>query len=864
MDLNSLVKSTKSIPFFQQLNNALHRSLCAVLEYEKYQTGDLISHQDGDPKFSVIMWGKVNFHDASTIGALDPHTFASSKQPHKSPVHICEQHEKAFGKVDHVLERGDAFGEKYMEGNGSQVHNENCTAAAMTELIVLHKKDFRDLVTQSKDIVFNPSACRAALALTPEDRSEHDIENISLFCAKIQFFAQIPDKMSRKLFKRMTLHTFQTDDVIFLQGDPGTLFYVILTGSVRVYIRDLTEMKTENDYGKCVARMFMGDTFGEKALISDVPRSATIKCQENTELIVLKRDDYRIFSKLDILFSPRRCMDALKIAPSKRNEAEIAYIEEYLPHLDFFRQMPKALVKVVSRNVEYLDILADEVVFEEGAYADGMFIILTGSVSVYIKEKKTYDVDAEDCVHSLVGGHSLQSDDAKGVLHQKNLKLGVCVAVLSTADIFGENGLSLQGCDDPRGKRRNASIVTKSDCELIFLNKNFCNEKLSHFGTFQPSLCRTILQKKPIDRSPTDLLNISKMLTTIDFFKQLDADTIQKLGRVLVLQEFDPDVPIFVQGEPGEDFYIILRGNVEIFIKAKTTVAENVEKARNKLKLLTQTKRLAHLRKSGVDLPPPSQPETASTASLSHSPPASNPRSSDPKPGSQKNRRKTSYVRANDVKGIHARASGIRGMFGSKIGDLAVGDSFGELAILEGKMRSASIVTTSTTEVVKLFKDDYDRILGTFSHDINFQRSRGIMKTRQLADDWNDSNLHEDCPVTLKHRKTKMLQVATRGHAFFAESPEAYHDPLQNRLKNFDAQEVIFSFQSTAKYVFILLYGVVDLFDEDNNKIASVKEGAFGHLGALWSQHKHICKAVAVDSCTCLLHSKVPFYLTSV
>jgi hypothetical protein len=92
----------------------------------------------------------------------------------------------------------------------------------------------------------------------------------------------------------------------------------------------------------------------------------------------------------------------------------------------------------------------------------------------------------------------------------------------------------------------------------IFLHKFFCNEKLSHFGTFQPSLCRTILQKKPIDRSPTDLLNISKMLTTINFFKQLDADTIQKLGRVLVLQEFDPGVPIFVQGEPGEDFYIIL------------------------------------------------------------------------------------------------------------------------------------------------------------------------------------------------------------------------------------------------------------------------------------------------------------------
>ncbi len=109
----------------------------------------------------------------------------------------------------------------------------------------------------------------------------------------------------------------------------------------------------------------------------------------------------------------------------------------------------------------------------------------------------------------------------------------------------------------------------------------------------------------------------------------------------------------------------------------------------------------------------------------------------------------------------------------------------------------------ATTEVVKLFKDDYDRILGTFSSDINFQRNRCRCQTRQLANDWNDTVQGEDSVVSLK-RKTKMLQIATRGLPFFVGGEDGggttgYHDPQHSKLKHFEPQELIFPFQATSR-----------------------------------------------------------------
>jgi hypothetical protein len=78
---------------------------------------------------------------------------------------------------------------------------------------------------------------------------------------------------------------------IFSQGDTSEFFYVVLSGSVVVSVKDrLTDM-TKN-----VAVLPAGKSFGELGIIHKSLRSATIIANEPTELILVdKRDYFRIF-----------------------------------------------------------------------------------------------------------------------------------------------------------------------------------------------------------------------------------------------------------------------------------------------------------------------------------------------------------------------------------------------------------------------------------------------------------------------------------------------------------------------------------------------------------------------------------------
>lgn len=78
--------------------------------------------------------------------------------------------------------------------------------------------------------------------------------------------------------------------LIIKQGTHGNTAYLIQSGSVEVYIEH--EEKTLT-----LARLDMGQIFGEMALIFDDPRAASVKALEDCNLIVITRQSFR--QKLD-------------------------------------------------------------------------------------------------------------------------------------------------------------------------------------------------------------------------------------------------------------------------------------------------------------------------------------------------------------------------------------------------------------------------------------------------------------------------------------------------------------------------------------------------------------------------------------
>jgi CRP-like cAMP-binding protein len=70
-------------------------------------------------------------------------------------------------------------------------------------------------------------------------------------------------------------------EVILYQGETGIRFYILQSGAARVLVD-----------GREVSRLGSGDWFGEVALLSDIPRTATVQATENSVLLSLADEDF--------------------------------------------------------------------------------------------------------------------------------------------------------------------------------------------------------------------------------------------------------------------------------------------------------------------------------------------------------------------------------------------------------------------------------------------------------------------------------------------------------------------------------------------------------------------------------------------
>ncbi|MEL6551960.1 MAG: cyclic nucleotide-binding domain-containing protein [Cyanobacteria bacterium J06621_11] len=107
--------------------------------------------------------------------------------------------------------------------------------------------------------------------------------NLRELLRRISYFEQCHDWELRQLIEYGYRQSFKANEVLFHEGDPGSSFYIVLSGSVEVYLEKLDQ--------KVVATRGMGEFFGEMSLLLDAPRSASIRALEDTLLFVVERSN---------------------------------------------------------------------------------------------------------------------------------------------------------------------------------------------------------------------------------------------------------------------------------------------------------------------------------------------------------------------------------------------------------------------------------------------------------------------------------------------------------------------------------------------------------------------------------------------
>jgi CRP/FNR family transcriptional regulator, cyclic AMP receptor protein len=107
------------------------------------------------------------------------------------------------------------------------------------------------------------------------------------FLASVPMFSGLQRDELLKFAELTRERTYPKGSVILFQGDPGDSLYVLRQGRAKVVLIG------EDGREVILGVLEPGAHFGELALIDDQPRSAHVIAMEDSQLLILRREDFR-------------------------------------------------------------------------------------------------------------------------------------------------------------------------------------------------------------------------------------------------------------------------------------------------------------------------------------------------------------------------------------------------------------------------------------------------------------------------------------------------------------------------------------------------------------------------------------------
>jgi CRP/FNR family cyclic AMP-dependent transcriptional regulator len=153
----------------------------------------------------------------------------------------------------------------------------------------------------------------------------------------IPLFAGMPGEQLQTLAGALKRRTSRRGAQILHQGDPGDSLFIVVAGRVRIYT--LSPEGQELSVWICDE----GDFFGEMALLSGEPRSASAQAMQATEVLVLQRQAFRDY----LLSNPAAAIHTIEVLSKRlRSTTEDA---EGLMSLSVTQRIARKLLQLMER-----------------------------------------------------------------------------------------------------------------------------------------------------------------------------------------------------------------------------------------------------------------------------------------------------------------------------------------------------------------------------------------------------------------------------------------------------------------------------------------------------------------------------------
>ncbi|HEU0151930.1 MAG TPA: cyclic nucleotide-binding domain-containing protein [Arenimonas sp.] len=109
-----------------------------------------------------------------------------------------------------------------------------------------------------------------------------------------QAFARLPTGNIEKMFQLFEPVSVKPSEIVMREGDAADYFYVVREGTASI-------SKYLDGAPQVVAYLREGDTFGEDALLSNLPRNATVRMMQGGQLMRLSREAFEAVLKPPML-----------------------------------------------------------------------------------------------------------------------------------------------------------------------------------------------------------------------------------------------------------------------------------------------------------------------------------------------------------------------------------------------------------------------------------------------------------------------------------------------------------------------------------------------------------------------------------
>ena len=111
--------------------------------------------------------------------------------------------------------------------------------------------------------------------------------SLGQYLRRVPLFAHLSEADLTRLSEAARERNYPRNSVILFEDDPGDALYVVATGQVKVVLIG------EDGREVILSVLHEGNFFGEMALIDDEPRSAHVIAMTDSNLLVLRREDFQ-------------------------------------------------------------------------------------------------------------------------------------------------------------------------------------------------------------------------------------------------------------------------------------------------------------------------------------------------------------------------------------------------------------------------------------------------------------------------------------------------------------------------------------------------------------------------------------------